>query len=165
MYSQYMWLYYDNTDDTEMYEAYEKLNVIYSSLHLATSKINRILTNVLKDCSNILTMMFNTEFLDFLTITYDNAKILMLEYLAKGNEPEPEAKVGNEPSLKNKKVEIPPTEKLNPQLFLLRQKAYILSTRIYFLYEEVGYAHILDRFYCPNGTREKTLTFKNITKD
>lgn len=42
MYSQYMWLYYDNTDDTEMYDAYEKLNVIYSSLHLATSKINRI---------------------------------------------------------------------------------------------------------------------------
>ena len=48
-----MWLYYDNTDDQEMYAAYERLNVIYSSLHLATSKVNRILTNVLKDCSHI----------------------------------------------------------------------------------------------------------------
>lgn len=40
-----------------------------------------------------------------------------------------------------------------------------MSTRIYFLYEEVGYAHILDRYYCPNGTREKTLTFANYIKD
>jgi hypothetical protein len=143
MYSQYMWIYYDNTDDQEMYQAYEKLNVIYSTLHLATSKINRILTNVLKDCSTILTMMFNKEFLDFLTITYDNAKILLLEYLDK--------------------VAIPPTEKLNPQLFLLRQKAYILSTRINFLFEEVGFADILEKFSCPNGAREKTLTFGKIT--
>ena len=88
-------------------------------------------------------MMFNKEFLDFLTITYDNAKILLLEYLDK--------------------VAIPPTEKLNPQLFLLRQKAYILSTRINFLFEEVGFADILEKFSCPNGAREKTLTFGKIT--
>lgn len=62
------------------------------------------------------------------------------------------------------KVSIPPTEKLNPQLFLLRQKAYILSTRIYFLYEECGYSKVLDRYYCPNGTREKTLTYDSVNK-
>ena len=57
------------------------------------------------------------------------------------------------------------TEKNNPQFFLVRQTAYILSLKIYSLYQIFKMESILDRYECKTNIRGPLLTKSDFSQN
>ena len=74
---QFIWAYYDNTDDHKLAETYTNLKNVFETLSSIKGSLIGLLDllNITENCSEQLTSnVFDQEFNYFLTMKYDNAR-------------------------------------------------------------------------------------------
>lgn len=145
MYCQFVWAFYDNTDDKKQVEASDHLTEIYESLNKHKESLEFLFeTAKIENCKTILEEIFDKEYVKYAGMNYDDARTAL------------------ETDLEATNLEL--VEKNNPSLYILRTKAYLLANKIVKLYKDLNRYEILEKYSVKTNMRGHCICYDDFNK-